>query len=160
MRGARGRSAGERRFPDDARPRIGVHIRYTDRKVSLDRVFRETRRLRERAPDARIFLATDNAAVQARFCEAFDDVLVIEKALGADDRSLHQQTETDDPLREAENALVDMWGLAGCHWLVHSRHSTFSVAAALIGGIPRSRQRDVDRWNPRVVGKRWVQTWA
>jgi hypothetical protein len=53
-----------------------------------------------------------------------------------------------------------MYALSSCDWLVHSRHSTFSVAAALIGGIPKSRQRDIDRSNPRVVVKRWIQAWT
>jgi len=147
-------------FRDRQRPVIGVHIRYTDRKVSLDRIFHEVAALRREMPMASIFLATDNGAVQQRFRERFDDVFVIEKVLGDDENSLHEHVTLDDPLTEAENALIDMWALASCDWLVHSRHSTFSVAAALIGSIPRSRQRDIDRRNPRVVLKRWVQTWA
>ncbi|MBX3596108.1 MAG: hypothetical protein KF874_00925 [Rhizobiaceae bacterium] len=145
---------------DRKRPIIGVHIRYTDRKVSLDRIFHEVAGLRERMPDAPIFLATDNQRVQESFRSKFDNVIVIEKALGDDVNSLHEHVVHDDPLREAENALVDMWTLAGCDWLVHSRHSTFSVAAAEIGAIPKSNQRDIDRHNARVVLKRWVQTWA
>ncbi|MFH8251576.1 nodulation protein NodZ [Microbacterium sp. B2969] len=147
-------------FEGRSRPIIGVHIRYTDRKVSLDQIFRATEKLRRKVPTATIFLATDNQGVQERFRSRFTDVFVIDKVLGDDDNSLHEHVVVDDPLREAENALIDMWALARCDWLVHSRHSTFSVAAALIGGIPRSRQRDIDRWNARVVVKRWIQTWA
>lgn len=157
---ARVRFEVEALFADRGRPIIGVHVRYTDRKVSLDRIFREVRRLRTKVPNAELFLATDNEGVQAKFRERFDHVFAIEKVLGDDDNSLHEHVELDDPLHEAENALIDMWALASCDWLVHSRHSTFSVAAALIGGIPRGRQRDIDRWNLRVVAKRWVQTWA
>ncbi|GAA4167162.1 nodulation protein NodZ [Gryllotalpicola koreensis] len=154
------RAEVDRVFTGREHPIIGVHIRYTDRKVSLGRIFREVTRLRKRMPEAAIFLATDNARVQAEFCARFDDVFVIDKALGDDENSLHEKVVLDDQLREAENALIDMWSLARCDWLVHSRHSTFSVAAAQIGGIPTSRQRDVDRWNARVVLKRWFQRWA
>lgn len=155
------RTAVEELFADRPGPVIGVHIRYTDRKVSLDRIAREIRRLRHRMPAAPIFLATDNEQVQRRFRAEFSGVFVIEKVLGDDSTTLQGEFVGDDErLHEAENALIDMWALASCDWLVHSRHSTFSVAAALIGGIPRARQRDVDRWNPRVVLKRWVQTWA
>lgn len=147
-------------FANRKRPVIGVHIRYTDRKVSLRRIFRDVSALRRSVPDASIFLATDNLSVQQRFCAEYADVFVIDKTLGDDDHSLHEHLILEDPLAEAENALIDMWALASCDWLVHSRHSTFSVAAALIGGIPRARQRDIDRRNPRVVLKRWVQTWA
>ncbi|MBS3649422.1 glycosyltransferase [Pseudaminobacter sp. 19-2017] len=143
-----------------SRPIIGVHIRHTDRKVPLARIAAEVARLRKRMPYAPIFLATDNQRVQDDFGTRFDNVIVIEKTLGDDVNSLHEHVVHADPLREAENALVDMWALASCDWLVHSRHSTFSVAAAAIGAIPHSRQRDVDRRNPRVVLKRWLQTWA
>lgn len=141
-------------------PIVGVHIRYTDRKVSLDRIFVAVQRLRRKLPEVSIFLATDNASVQAAFQKRFDRVFVIDKVLGDDDNSLHEHVQLDDPLHEAENALIDMWALSRCDWLVHSRHSTFSVAAALIGSIPTSRQFDIDRLNGRVVAKRWIQTWA
>ncbi|UUT34498.1 nodulation protein NodZ [Microbacterium elymi] len=157
---ARVRKEVEALFAGRERPVIGVHIRYTDRKVSLDRVFREAARLAARVPDAQFFLATDNHGVQEQFRSRFENVFVIDKELGDDDNSLHEHLVLDDPRREAENALIDMWALAQCDWLIHSRHSTFSVAAALIGGIAASRQRDIDRWNVRVVVKRWVQTWA
>ncbi|HKP05996.1 MAG TPA: nodulation protein NodZ [Microbacterium sp.] len=143
-----------------AGPVIGVHIRYTDRKVSLGRIYREVTALRARMPAATIFLATDNATVQHEFRDRFDGVFVIEKELGDDGSPLHDRVELPDRLLEAENALIDMFALSSCDWLVHSRHSTFSVAAALIGGIPKSRQRDIDRSNPRVVVKRWIQAWT
>jgi hypothetical protein len=157
---ARVRSEVEKLFAGRTRPIIGVHIRYTDRKVSLDGIIREVATLRANVPQAQIFLATDNERVQGVFRERFDNVFVIEKNLGDDARSLHEMVEHDDQIREAENALIDMWALSKCDWLVHSRVSTFSVAAALIGGIPESRQRDIDRYSAKVVVKRWIQTWA
>lgn len=141
-------------------PIIGVHIRYTDRKVSLRRIMSEVAHLRRKMPDAPIFLATDNERVQSTFREKVDNVFVIDKKLGDDAKSLHERAPAENALREAENALIDMWALAGCDWMIHSRHSTFSVTASLIGGIPRTRQRDIDHWNPRVVGKRWIQAWT
>ncbi len=157
---ARVLSEVERLFAERSHPIIGVHVRFTDRKVSLDRILATTAQLRGRMPEAKIFLATDNAMVQEKFRSAFDRVFVIDKCFGVDDNSLHEQTDHDNQRREAENALIDMWALSRCDWLVHSRHSTFSVAAALIGGLPRSRQRDIDRWDVKVVLKRWIQTWT
>ena len=157
---ARVRGHVDRLFENRDENVIGVHIRYTDRKVSLEGIKREVTRLRSKLPEVPIFLATDNQRVQDEFRAEYDGVFVIDKSLGDDANSLHEHVAHEDPLREAENALVDMWALSRCRWLVHSRHSTFSVAAAAIGAIPRSRQRDVDRHNPRVVLKRWFQTWA
>jgi hypothetical protein len=157
---SRVRSEVDKLVSDRENPTIGVHIRYTDRKVSLSRIMTEVDRSRARLPEAPIFLATDNLGVQDAFRTRFERVLVIEKSLGDDANSLHEHVVHEDPLREAENALVDMWALASCDWLIHSRNSTFSVAAAAIGAIPRRRQRDIDRHNPRIVLKRWFQAWA
>ena len=147
-------------FEGRTRPIIGVHVRYTDRKVSLNRILANTAKLRLHMPEAEIFLSTDNLQVQNKFLTYFDRVFVIDKAFGAGDNSLHEEVAHANPLREAENALIDMWALSRCDWLVHSRNSTFSVAAALIGGIPRQRQRDIDRGNLLVILKRWMQTWS
>ena len=147
-------------FRNRNRPIIGVHIRYTDRRAPLDRIVEEMRRLRRRIPQASIFLATDNGDVQAQISATFDNLFVIEKRLGNTASALHVDVDSADPLGEAENALIDMWALSSCDWLIHSQHSTFSVAAALIGAIPADRQIDVDRHNPRVVLKRWFQAYA
>ncbi|WP_084659605.1 nodulation protein NodZ [Rhizobium sp. IBUN] len=148
-------------FANRACPVIGVHIRFTDRKVSVPRIEREVRRIRERIPDSDIFLATDNAEVQARVMAAFHRVFVVDKSLAVDGRPLHVAADSfDDPLREARNALIDMWALSRCDWLVHSSQSTFSVTAALIGRIPETRQVDIDGRNPKVLLKRWFQSFS
>lgn len=157
---ARVRDALDALFAGHRRPVIGVHIRYTDRKAPLDVIERELTRMRTRLPEADIFLATDNADVETRIKARFDRVFTIEKAMAAPGVALHFDAGFADPLREAENALIDLWALSRCDRLIHSRHSTFSVAAALIGAIPRDRQVDVDRLTPRVVLKRWFQTYA
>jgi len=141
------------------RPLIGVHIRFTDRKVSVTRIERQLRKLRERMPNSDVFLATDNAEIQARIFASFQRVFVAGKSLTDDGRPLHVASKSfDDPLKEARNALVDMWTLARCDWLIHSSQSTFSVAAATIGQIPKNRQIDVDSKNLKVILKRCFQS--
>ena len=98
------RTEVERLFAGRSRPVIGVHIRHTDRKVSLDRIATEASRLRKRIPEGMIFLATDNERVQERFRRDFSDVFVIDKVLGNDANSL-QHVVLGDPRRQAENAL-------------------------------------------------------
>lgn len=148
-------------FAGRPRPVIGVHIRFTDRKVPLAKIERALTRLRMRAPDSDIFLATDSAAAQDHITARFERVFTIDKQLVEDGQALHYAgTQMSDPVREAENAVIDMFALAECDWLIHSRHSTFSVAASLIGGIPGRRQIDVDRFNLKVIVKRWFQAVA
>lgn len=142
-------------------PVIGVHIRFTDRKVPLPKIISSLAKLKSDMPKARIFLATDSAQAQAAILSRFPDTQTIDKALAADGAALHVTGSSfSDPVAEARNALIDMIALSRCDWLLHSQHSTFSVTAALIGRIPRARQIDVDRFNAKVVVKRFIQARA
>lgn len=141
-------------------PAIGVHVRYTDRKVPLHRIVSALSDLRHSQPDAPVFLATDSEEVQDLIMERFEGVVTIEKEFATGSASLHDDATFDDPIREAENALIDLWTLSRCTWLIHSRNSTFSVAASLIGGVPMERQFDVERHDPRLVMKRLIQARA
>lgn len=141
------------------RPIIGVHIRYTDRKIPLHKIRQALRRRLERDPGASIFLATDNAEVQAAIVAEFDNVHYTSKYLDAEGHRLHWPTSQVDKVREAENALLDMWLLARCDHLIHSRHSTFSETSALLGGLDGARRDDVDRFNLPVVAKRLIQNY-
>lgn len=145
-------------FADLKRPVIGVHIRFTDRKAPLPKIVAELEALHRRNPGASIFLATDSAEAQEAILSRFPDTRTIGKALASGDKALHFSSEGfADPVTEARNALVDMIALSRCDWLLHSRHSTFSVTAALIGRIPRERQIDVDGRNLKVILKQFVQ---
>ena len=137
---------------------IGVHIRFTDRKAPLPKIVRELERLAAQSPEATIFLATDSAEAQDAVMSRFPETLTIDKALSDGSAALHfTSAEFADPITEARNALIDMMALARCNSLVHSRHSTFSVTAALLGRIPKEHQVDVDRFNPKVAIKQFIQ---
>ncbi|MDY7098697.1 MAG: nodulation protein NodZ [Pseudomonadota bacterium] len=139
-------------------PVIGVHIRFTDRKVPLGKIIRELEKLVARMPEATIFLATDSAQAQDAILGKFENVVTLEKAMAADGAALHFSTDSfTDPVTEARNALADMMALARCDYLLHSRHSTFSVTAALIGHITEDRQVDIAKYDPKVRFKQFVQ---
>jgi hypothetical protein len=138
-------------------PIIGAHLRYTDMAGPLDLVKRELAALRKKMPQAPIFLATDSLKAQADIQASFGNLHVTEKYLPQDGGRLHLLHDAVDPVREAENAMIDMWALAGCDHLIYSRNSTFSGASALIGGIPPARLVNVDRHNLRITAKRILQ---
>jgi len=140
------------------KPVIGVHIRFTDRKVPLDRIVRELTRLSQSMPEATIFLATDSDIAQTAILSRFDNVVTLEKVLSKDGAALHFSTDSfNDPVQEARNALADMIALARCDWLLHSRHSTFSVTAALLGHISETHQVDIAKFDPVVRTKQFFQ---
>lgn len=139
-------------------PVIGVHIRFTDRKVPLGKIISKLTRAIESNPDARIFLATDSAEAQEAILSRFAQVVTIDKALAQEGAALHVAADTfSDPIEEARNALADMLALSRCDRLLHSRHSTFSVTAALLGNIPDSRQIDIARFDPVIRTKQFFQ---
>lgn len=145
-------------FAQLQKPVIGVHIRFTDRKVPLGKIVGNLERLSRMMPEATIFLATDSEIAQNTILQRFDNVVTIEKALPKDGMALHYSTDSfADPVEEARNALADMMALARCDWLLHSRHSTFSVTAALLGNIPPERQVDIARLDPVVRTKQFLQ---
>lgn len=158
---ARIRAAVDAIFEGRKKPVIGVHIRFTDRKAPLPKIEAELRQARARMPEGDIFLATDSAEAQDYILSRFDRVFTIDKQMAEAGKALHfSGGGMDDPLKEAENAVIDMYALAMSDWLIHSKHSTFSVAASLIGGITEEHQTDVDRYNVKVVAKRWFQAYA
>jgi hypothetical protein len=64
-------------------------VRGSDLRVN--RIATELALLRKRVPEATIFLATDNQSVQERFRRDFSGVFLIDKTLGDDANSIHEQ---------------------------------------------------------------------
>lgn len=141
-------------------PVIGVHIRYTDRKTPLDRFERALQGALARMSDASVFLATDNGEVEAMFREKFPRVFTMEKWFPPEGTRIHHNHAAPDMVREAENALIDMWALSRCQCLIYSSHSTFSVTSRLLGDLPPHAVVDVDARNPVVQLKRLFQDYA
>lgn len=137
-------------------PVIGVHVRYTDRKVPVERIEAALQAQLDAMPGASIFLATDNAEIETRFRQRFGTVHVTDKYLPPDGSLLHWPSTQLEKVREAENALIDMHLLSGADHLICSRHSTFSETAILIGQL-RGKLTDVDRLSPAIVAKRVLQ---
>ena len=138
-------------------PIVGVHVRYTDLKIPIGKVKRALRRLRALTPEAAIFLSTDSARVQREIATEFENVNYISKHLPDDGSMLHSIHATHDKRVEAENALIDMWSLSKCDFLIYSKNSTFSLTSALLGRLQRHQQYDVDRLNISIALKRLVQ---
>lgn len=141
-------------------PILGVHIRYTDRKVPLEPIFNAIGSYRKTHPGSAIFLATDNRQIQSQFHANYDNVHSIEKRMPKNGRQLHEVFSREEMLVEAENAMVDMWGLARSDFLIHSRNSTFSISSALIGQLSTAQQIDIESRSPKIVLKRWFQEYA
>lgn len=119
----------QRGWPD--RPKIGVHVRHTDRTTNLRRLRRRVEEMRRRHPDAVIVLATDSRAVLDDFLARDGAVLTAPKWL-PESGPLHAlRGGCPDRLAMARSALVDMRLLASCEHLIVNEDSTFSLVARL-----------------------------
>ena len=157
---ARVRHALSQMRPTAKLPSIGVHIRFTDRKIPLGPVLKTLEQLKARHPTATIFLATDSAEIEDRLKRAFDKVITHPKRLGPAGARLHGPDTTCNPLQEAENALIDMWQLSRCDHLIYSRRSTFSVTSGYLGRFAPARIHDVERYSPTLWAKELLQRYA
>lgn len=138
-------------------PAVGVHVRFTDRRVPIDRCEAAARVLLDRLDARRIFLATDSREVEDRFRDRFGDVVVTEKWLPEPGQTLHQNQACADPVANGIEALRDMFLLARCRGLVYASRSTFSLISACAGRFGRGAVIDVDARNPAVLAKRLVR---
>ena len=136
---------------------IGLHIRHSDRQTDLSKYERPLGRLLEQYPDAHIFLATDNKGVQEDYCRRYENVFFTPKWFPEGMESMHQNTQCSDRVANGIEALVDMYLLAECDFLIFPGVSTFSLISAILSKASANRIVDIDRFNLRVRLKRMVR---
>lgn len=150
-------------------PVIGVHIRIRDTKIpwlpfvksraSLDSFFGAIDRILAKTPHATIFLATDNREAQSLVEKRYPRVISTEKWFPTAGHEMHQNPECSDRLNNAVEALVDMYLLAECDYLVYPSGSTFSYISSLLANLPPSRVIDVERNDPVIRIAKLARYW-
>lgn len=113
----------------------GVHIRRTDniisRKHSPDELFVDKiKQIISTDDSARIYLATDDQSTKIRFREIFGSHIVFSRS--AADR---------DSVGGIIEAAAELYTLAACDRIYGSWYSSFSEAAAMLGGKPLEQLR-------------------
>lgn len=141
-------------------PMIGVHVRYSDRSTPIEKVRKELAGLLAREPEATIFLATDNRAIEVDFLRRYPRVVLTEKWLPEPGQAVHYNDKNADLERSAVEALKDISLLSRCDYLIYPRSSTFSYLARCIGDFNDETAIDVERHSPIVHAKRLIQEWA
>jgi hypothetical protein len=136
---------------------IGLHIRYTDMKTNLTHYDRALRRFLQREPNAHIFLATDNKQINQQYHDRYKNIFSTSKWYPDDLSPMHRSSSCSDKVLNGIEALVDMYLLADCDYLIYPGGSTFSQAARLLSKMPSENVVDIERFNPRVRLKRWIR---
>lgn len=133
---------------------IGVHVRFMERRTSIDWFFRDVDKIAETIKDPIIFLATDNKDAENAFRNRYKTVIATEKWFPVTGISMHQNPECPDKLKNAIEALTDMYLLAECDYLVFPGSSTFSYISSLVTDMTPDRIFDVERRDLLIQAKK------
>lgn len=134
---------------------VGVHMRYSDRRGRIHKTFRHVDRIVARHPRSRLFLATDNEDMlrHARNHYGAGRVIATEKWFPVSGQPIHRTAQGPDGLQKAQDALLEMYLLGSCTWLVSDHRSSFAYCAALLSNSPRDGISNVD---PGAFLPRWL----
>ena len=137
---------------------VGVHVRKTfekggtSRHVNLITVFDLVEALLAGNNDIGVFLATDNSEVEVAFRARFPHVVTARKWFGAPGIALHFDERATDKTRLAIEAVIDLYLLASCDWLIHPANSSYSRVAGIIG---RMAPECIFPVPPGISGRLW-----
>lgn len=128
---------------------IGIHIRMSDKAISLPWYKQALSEQLARSPQAHIFLATDNRDVEQEIREQYPNVITLDKWLPEPGVRAHRNTDCPDLEEHAVTALLDIGLLASCDYLVYSRTTSFGRLASYISKAPEHQHFDIQLYNDR-----------
>ena len=137
---------------------LGLHIRATDLRAPVEKLLSVAGQLVKKYDCKGVFCATDNAEVEDRARQLLPNLVTLPKQLPKGSIPLHYDPSCQDRVERATQALVDMLLLSRCPTLAYASRSSFG----LVGNIYAQKEQvavDVDRFNLKVQGKRFVQSW-
>jgi hypothetical protein len=121
-----------------SRKTVGVHIRYSDHRTSLWSIIRRLNSLLKSETNLQIFLATDNIKIKNMFENSYSDVITTSHWYPISGLILHGNKSCPDLVESGIEALVDLYLLAECDYLIIDTSSTFSYVASLLTKVPFS----------------------
>jgi Nodulation protein Z (NodZ) len=128
------------------RATVGVHVRYTDFRSRLWMILTKLNALLKREPDLQIFLATDSRQIKDLFEDNYPAVVSTPHwYASAPGLAIHYNEHRPDPMESGVEALVDLYLLAECDYLIIDTNSSFAYVAKLLAKAPDSNIFDVRR---------------
>lgn len=123
---------------------VGVHVRYTDFRSRLWTIFKKLNALLRHEPDLLIFLSTDNMQIKNMFEGSYHDVIITPHWYSpTPGLAIHDNRNCPDPIESGIEALVDLYLLAECDYLIIDTNSSFSYVAKLLAKALDSNIFDV-----------------
>jgi hypothetical protein len=138
---------------------VGVHVRYTDHRVSLRRILRQLDVVLTREPGIQIFLATDNVQIVRMFQSAYPNVLTTSHWYPKPGDRIHDNAVCPSPFEAGADALVDLYLLAECQYLVVDTRTSFARLACLLSTAAPSNVYDAVDRPARDWTRGWYRPW-
>jgi hypothetical protein len=124
---------------------LGVHVRYTDMKIPLDKIMATTKKIAKRSKFDCLFLATDSQEVVELFKQEFKTVITTPKWFPPLGERMHQNWDNcPDRVQNGIEALMDISLLASCNDLVFSSQSSFGLVASILSQAGEQHIHDVN----------------
>lgn len=144
---------------------VGLHVRYTDHRTSIWSVLKQLNALLKREPDLQIFLSTDNLQIKKMFEAGYSGVITTPHWYASTPGlPIHKDRSRPDAMESGSEALVDLYLLAECDYLVVDKSSSFSEIAAALTRASGSNVFDVKRKSEetqrakKAVYRLWLRT--
>ena len=140
---------------------IGIHIRYSDKTISLAWYKKALSSYVEKYPDSIIFLATDNRAVEEELRAQYPQLITTEKWLPEAGNRAHGNPECPDLKEHAIESMLDIYLLAECDYLIYSRTTSFGLLASYLSKASEDRIFDIQTYYDRQKKglKYFTRTW-
>ena len=123
-------------------PTVGVHVRMTDFRTDARAIFRELDELLAREGHLRIFAATDNIEAKRMLERRYPDVVTAPHWYPARGAPMHKAPDCPDRTENGIEALVDLYLLGSCDFLIGDSRSAFTSVAGLL--LPRAEGTIID----------------
>jgi hypothetical protein len=124
---------------------LGVHVRYTDMKIPLDKLITNTKKINKNNKFNSIFLSTDSQEVVEKFQQEFPNIITTPKWFPPSGERMHQNwDQCPDRVQNGREALMDMYLLASCNDLIFSSQSSFGLVASILSKASKQHLHDVN----------------
>jgi hypothetical protein len=125
---------------------VGVHVRYTDHRTRLLAALHRLNRLLKHEHCLSIFLSTDNAQIKSMLERSYPRVVTTPHWFpSTPGLAMHTDNNRPNPIENGHEALIDLYLLAECHYLIIDTSSSFAHIAALLTNAPNSNIFDIRR---------------
>lgn len=112
---------------------VGIHIRYTDHRSNIWAMLKKLNSLIKREPGLRIFLSTDNLQIKNMFEELYPGIVSTPHWYSpTPGMTIHLNRKQPDPFGSGIEALVDLYLLSECNYMIIDSSSSFSYIAKLL----------------------------